>query len=301
MTYPSTLSAWRTLQRITTLFLFVLSFSLCPQITAGQIPSPQPNTYVNDFAKVLSPEDIEDLNEKIYAIEKGYTVQIAVVLITQLPEGMEIEDFARGIGREWHAGIDRRGLVYVASIGQNKQRLEVAANLEGIIPDITAHAIMDSLKPFLRRKDYTGALKDMLAEIGQRLQAEQKQPAQTGQAAAPADPSSSQDVTPVEQDGGGLTYHRWMVPVFIILLGPLITVFYWLLGGRRMRQTSSNYYTGRNSWTSYDSAASSGDSGSAGGSNSSGSNDYGDWGGGSDSSSSSSDSGFDGGGSSNDW
>src|ERR1700748_3358344 len=127
--------------------LCVLLTIILPFVTRAQVPSPMANTFVNDFAHVLSASDIEDLNQQIKQLEERDSVQVAIILVKKLPENMEIEDYAREMGRQWHAGIDRRGLVYVASISQHKQRLEVAANLEGIIPDITARTMTDSLKP----------------------------------------------------------------------------------------------------------------------------------------------------------
>src|SRR5258706_9971146 len=159
MTRSLTITPNRILQRIPVFFLLAFFVSLLlPDLVAAQIPSRLPDTYVNDFAGILAKEDIADLNRQIDSIEKEYTVQIAIVLVKKLPEDMEVEDFARGIGREWHIGTDRKGLVYVASISQRKQRMEVAANLEGILTDIITHEIMDHLKPFMKKMDYAGAL-----------------------------------------------------------------------------------------------------------------------------------------------
>ena len=138
MTYPLLIPA-----RKICLLLFISVF-LFPLLTVtGQVPRPPANSFVNDQAKVLIPEDIDALNQRIRALQENHGVQIAVILVDKLPDTIEIEDFARNIGREWQVGTDRKGLVYVASISQHKQRLEVAANLEGDIPDVTAHEITD--------------------------------------------------------------------------------------------------------------------------------------------------------------
>jgi uncharacterized membrane protein YgcG len=147
------------------LIFHLLLFLLLSFVGFGQAPPPMANTFVNDFAHVLSGPDIEDLNQQIKQLEERDSVQVALVLVKKLPEGMEIEDYAREIGRQWHAGIGRRGLVYVVSISQHKQRLEVAANLEGIIPDVTARTMTDSLKPLLRTGDYGGAMKNLVMWI----------------------------------------------------------------------------------------------------------------------------------------
>jgi len=143
---------------------------LFPLLVIAQIPQPQAGTYVNDLAGVLAATSIQQINERLDAIQKAYAVQIAVVLVNDLPTGMEIEDYAREIGRQWHVGNHDNGLVYVASINQHKQRLEVARNLEGTITDIAAREITDHIKPFFRAKDYAGGILNMLQDIDQRLQ-----------------------------------------------------------------------------------------------------------------------------------
>lgn len=131
----------------------------------GQLPDPQPNTYVNDFAGVLTKDQIHVLNDSIHGIEQRSSVQIAIILVNTLPADIAIEDYAMGIGRKWHVGNANNGLVYVAALDEHKQRLEVAANLEGAIPDITAGNITGAIKPFFRQKDYYGGLLNMLKDI----------------------------------------------------------------------------------------------------------------------------------------
>ena len=282
MTYPLQLSA-----RLIRPFIILLLLSAFLHV-AGQAPSPQPGTYVNDMAKVLVPEDVADLNGKIRAIEEKYGVQLAIVLVQKLPDTVEIEDFALSVGREWHVGTDRKGLVYVASIGQHKQRLEVAANLEGDIPDVTAHAITDDMKPLFRNKDYAGALRTLVAEVEQHLPKDTTVAA----AAAPAVPAApAQDAPPRQSvyNSGAPSIFQWLVMGLIVLSIPLIVGLVRLFGGRSAESyAGSGFSSGGSDWgtniASSDSSGFSGDSGSS-----------------SDSSSSSSDSGFDGGGSSNDW
>lgn len=207
---------------------------------------------------------------------------------------MEIEDFAREIGREWHIGTDRKGLVYVASISQRKQRMEVAANLEGVLTDIITHEIMDHLKPFMKKMDYAGALRNMVSEIGTRLQSEQaatnQSPAQAGQGQAaqeqaPATTEIPDQTSEQSQSTGFSLFSGFPFFFLLVFLTIIIRIAIRMIRGLPLfpRTVSSNYSP--DSGLSYSSSDSSGDSGSSDSSDSS----------------SSSDSGFDGGGSSNDW
>lgn len=160
------------MKNIITCLLILLSASCF-----GQVPDPQPNTYINDMTGKLNMAEIQMLNESILSIEKNSSVQIAIVLLDKLPVGMSIGDYALEIGRKWHVGNARNGLVYVAAFGDKKQRLEVADNLQHQITDLDALALTDEIKPFFRSGDYFGGLNNLLSGISKKLDpilAEQK-------------------------------------------------------------------------------------------------------------------------------
>ena len=81
------------------LFLFLI---LIPPFALAQVPDPLPNTYVNDLTGSLTIQEIKKLNEKIRSIETKTSVQIAIVLINDLPADMEIEQYVLVVGRKWH-------------------------------------------------------------------------------------------------------------------------------------------------------------------------------------------------------
>lgn len=149
-------------------YWFRLLLLLLPLFSAAQIPDPKPNTYVNDLAGTLTPAQVQLLNDSILAIEKRSSVQIAVILVDKL-DGISIEDYAIGVGRKWHVGNAANGLVYVVSIQDRKQRLEVARALQFEITDYTAMQLTDQMKPFLREKDYYGGIALLLKGISEKL------------------------------------------------------------------------------------------------------------------------------------
>jgi len=96
-------------------------------------------------------------------------VQVAVLLINHLPHNISIEEYARRVGNKWKVGKAFNGIVYVAVIAERKQRLEIARNLEGDIPDITAFELIESIKPFLQQQNYYAALSSLIEQIGTHL------------------------------------------------------------------------------------------------------------------------------------
>jgi uncharacterized protein len=148
--------------------LFVLLFFV-PFFCVGQIPKPKPDTYVNDYTNSLTLEEIKALNEQLLHLEKATTVQMAMLLIDDLPRGMSIEDYARQVGNSWKVGNNFNGIVYVAVLKKRRQRLEIAKNLEGDIPDITAAEMIENIKPYLQQQEYYNALSSLIAQISSHL------------------------------------------------------------------------------------------------------------------------------------
>lgn len=292
----------------------LLLLLLLPAALTAQIPDPQPRTYVNDLAHALTINQVAEINKQIHALELKYSVQLAVVVISEIPANYEIEDYAREIGRKWHVGNARNGLVYVAAINQRKQRLEVAANLEGIIPDITAKHITDNIKPFFINKDYAGGLLNMIKEIDDIINPEAQEQRKLAEAERQKKADNAFNMF--------LIIMGWVSGIAI-----LVVVILWLVNRRKKKEqpqqpiykpstipsrygSNSNYIApiiinNDSDYTppsrSYSSDSYNGSSSSSSDSSSSSSSDYGNWGSGSSDTSSSSDSGYSGGGSSNDW
>jgi uncharacterized protein len=151
------------------MFRFFIVLIFVPVFVNSQIPDPRPGTYINDYTNTLSADQVRSLNEKLFQLERETTVQMAVLLIQNLPNNMSIEEYARTVGNTWKVGKAFNGLIYVASLDERRQRLEVARNLEGQVPDITAFEMIESLKPYLQQKDYYGALALLISQINDHV------------------------------------------------------------------------------------------------------------------------------------
>jgi uncharacterized protein len=151
------------------LFLKRLPYFLCFILISWQIPVLQKGTYVNDYTGHLDASEVFQLNQSIAQLEKETDIQLAIIIINDLPENISLEDYARRTGNEWKVGNHFNGLVYVAVLNAHKQRLEVAKNLEGDIPDITAFQIIESLKAELRADNYFAAMNLLVDQVSEKL------------------------------------------------------------------------------------------------------------------------------------
>src|SRR3982750_4187231 len=116
-----------------------LLFSIC---TFGQfeIPArPNPPRLVNDFAKVLTQEQVVALERKLVAYDDSTSNQIVVVTIKST-NGDDIEEVALGFLRKWQPGQKDKnnGIVVLAAIDDHKVWISTGYGMEGVVPDITA-------------------------------------------------------------------------------------------------------------------------------------------------------------------
>jgi uncharacterized protein len=151
------------MKRVVVLLCFLPLFCL------AQIPGPNANTYVNDYVNVLTADQVYQLNIRLRHLEDETTVQLAILLIDNLPPDLSIEEYARAVGNKWKVGVNHNGMVYVAVLNEHKQRLEVAERLEGDIPDMIAAEMINNLRSDLQSEDYYAALNLLISQINKRL------------------------------------------------------------------------------------------------------------------------------------
>jgi uncharacterized protein len=119
-----------------------------------------PLARVTDLAGVLSAADRSALDAKLAGFESSHGAQIAVIVVPSTkPE--PIEDFAHRVGDAWKIGRKGigDGLLVVVATADRTARIDVARNLEGAIPDVTAlRVIREQMAPHFVSRDYAGGL-----------------------------------------------------------------------------------------------------------------------------------------------
>ena len=128
------------------LFPAFLLLALLPVVYGQQVPAkPDPPRLVNDFAHVLTPDQVASLERKLVSYDDTTSIQIVVVTIPTTGD-YAIEDYALKILRQWGVGNKKtnNGIVILAAIQDHKVYIATGYGMEGSVPDITAKTIVDN-------------------------------------------------------------------------------------------------------------------------------------------------------------
>jgi uncharacterized protein len=140
------------------LLLFVLLG--CVAAAFSQNFPPKPNTLVTDYTGTLSATDQQQLESKLVAYDDTSSTQIAIVLIKSVGD-YDIKEYAAELGRTWGIGQKGKnnGLIILAAISDHKIAIQVGYGLEGAVPDVITHQIIQQdVLPHFRQNDYYGGL-----------------------------------------------------------------------------------------------------------------------------------------------
>ncbi len=182
---------------------------------------PDPPKLVNDFAGVLSADQVNGLEGELSAYARQTSTQIVVVTVPSL-EGHDIADYSFQLGEKW--GIGQKGkdngvvIVFKPKTAEGRGQVFVAVGygLEGVIPDAVANRdIVDhEMIPRFQNGDIYGGLANAARVI---------------MALASGEFTPQEYADKVSQGGGGIP--------FVVLLVVIIFVISLFRGRRR-------YYTG---------------------------------------------------------
>jgi uncharacterized protein len=147
--------------KIKSAILFVACFFVFSSFSHAQIPEqPVPAYPVNDFAGLLSSEQVNTLNNKLVSFAEKSSNRIVVVIINDLG-GYEPSEFAYKIGESWGVGSSKfdNGIVFLVKPktenSAGKVFIATGYGLEGVIPDATAKRIIETeVIPHFKNGDY---------------------------------------------------------------------------------------------------------------------------------------------------
>lgn len=128
--------------------------------TSNQEVPPRPNHLVDDLADMLSPDEENQLEQKLVAESDSTSVQIAILTIEDL-NGYEIASLAFKIGDAWGIGGPHQdnGVLILVSKNDHAVFIATGKGMEGPVPDVTAKKIIDNIiVPNFRNEDYYAGL-----------------------------------------------------------------------------------------------------------------------------------------------
>ncbi|QDQ00050.1 TPM domain-containing protein [Lysinibacillus fusiformis] len=169
------------MKRCTLLLAIVFfAFTVTIDITQAAMPKPMKNTYIHDFANVLSTPVEDELNHYSEQLDNGTGAEIMVVTLDTL-NGQEAKIYATKMIREWGIGNAEKnnGVLILATFGQgegnNDVVIGVGQGLEGALPDGKLGRILDSaFYPYASNGEISRAFQNTYAEVFQTVAEEYK-------------------------------------------------------------------------------------------------------------------------------
>jgi uncharacterized protein len=149
--------------------LALVACLVCAVASAQPVKSlPRPTDYVSDFAHVMSPGVVQQLDRLCGQVDRQAHAQIAVVTV-QTTDGEPIQQYAVELEDAWGVGPKKsdRGVIVLIAVNDRKRWIETGYGLEGILPDGKVGDIGRQMVPYLRANDFDGAISLAVGQISQ--------------------------------------------------------------------------------------------------------------------------------------
>lgn len=164
--------------------LTAVVLTVCSCLLAGAFPDkPAVEGPVNDYAGILDASQTARLQHMLVDFADSTSTQICVVTVSDL-EGMSVSDYAIRLGLEWKVGsdeFDNGAVLLVKPRTENSYGeafIAVGRGLEGAIPDIVCHRIINDIAiPYFRNDDYYGGIRASCLKIMELADDEYHSPA----------------------------------------------------------------------------------------------------------------------------
>lgn len=149
------------------LALSLMSSSAFAGFVVPELPNP-----VNDYAGVLSAGGREAAADELVKLKKDTGAQLGVLIVSTL-DGDNLEESSMAVARKWRLGSEKgdEGILLFVVVNDRKMRIEVGQGLEGVVTDAESSQMLRTMKPFLKNKDYDGAIKAGVGAIATRIRA----------------------------------------------------------------------------------------------------------------------------------
>ncbi|MEQ1500545.1 MAG: TPM domain-containing protein, partial [Parcubacteria group bacterium] len=149
---------------------FLLAIFLPVLSLAFTVPE-KPTGFVQDYANILTKDQVSQLENKLSQYEKSTTNEIAVVTIPSL-DNDAIENVAQEIFTKWQIGKQDKnnGVLLLISLAERKTRIHTGYGVEGDLTDIgTSYIQSEVITPAFKQGDYFGGINSGLDKMIEAL------------------------------------------------------------------------------------------------------------------------------------
>ncbi|MEP7143622.1 MAG: TPM domain-containing protein [Ferruginibacter sp.] len=139
---------------------------------------PNPPKLVNDYANILTADQKQALESKLFQFDDSTSSQLTVVIVPRL-DGKDVADAAIELGRTWGVGgkKNNNGVVLLVSVEDRKLNISPGYGLEKALPDLICQQIIKTIiVPNFKGNDYYRGLDEGTDAIIQATKGEFKAP-----------------------------------------------------------------------------------------------------------------------------
>ena len=169
------------------LSLITLLITVLVGFAFTQVPPVIPNTYVQDHANVLTPEDESNIQNQLNQLKIKYNLEFAVATVnTTAPK--DIASYTIEMARTYGIGAkdgEKRGILLLLAIQDHKWRFEISRHMEAVLTDgqsgsIGRGVLVPAMKKAKDSAGYTNAILLTVSAVEQQIvkniEPEQKDP-----------------------------------------------------------------------------------------------------------------------------
>ena len=123
--------------------------------------------HVNDYAAMLSPATVQELEADLTAFERSDSTQIVVLTVPTLGDE-SLEEYSIKVAEAWRIGQKKidNGVILLIAKQERKLRIEVGRGLEGKLTDLVSGQIIQrEIKPRFKAGEFDGGVKSGVAAI----------------------------------------------------------------------------------------------------------------------------------------
>ncbi|MEO6994181.1 MAG: TPM domain-containing protein [Lacunisphaera sp.] len=168
--------------------VLLVALAISGTLSAAERIPPAPAQYFNDYAGVVSPAVVQELNGKLEQFEKDSSNQLLVAIYPKMESDSSVEDYTVRVAQSWRVGQKKKdnGAVLFVFMQEHQVYIQVGYGLEAVLPDATAKRIIENeIVPRFRQNDVDGAMK---AAVGAMIAATKGEYKGTGQTHSDSQP-----------------------------------------------------------------------------------------------------------------